>query len=115
MSKRDWTLFLQDMLDIIGKIGQYTSGMSFQDFLQDSRTQDAVVRNLEVLGEAARRIPPDIQERYPEIPWAQIVGLRNRLIHGYFLVDYGIVWEIVQNELSPLREKLEQIAREVSG
>jgi uncharacterized protein with HEPN domain len=115
MSKRDWTLFLQDMLDIIGKIGQYTSGMSFQEFLQDSRTQDAVVRNLEVLGEAARRIPPDIQERYPEIPWAQIVGLRNRLIHGYFLVDYGIVWEIVQNELSPLREKLEQIAREVSG
>jgi uncharacterized protein with HEPN domain len=115
MSKRDWTLFLQDMLDIIGKIGQYTSGMSFQEFLQDSRTQDAVVRNLEVLGEAARRIPPDIQERYPEIPWAQIVGLRNRLIHGYFLVDYGIVWEIVQSELSPLREKLEQIAREVSG
>jgi uncharacterized protein with HEPN domain len=115
MSKRDWTLFLQDMLDIIGKIGQYTSGMSFQDFLQDSRTQDAVVRNLEVLGEATRRIPPDIRERYPEIPWAQIVGLRNRLIHGYFLVDYGIVWEIVQNELPPLREKLEQIAREVSG
>jgi len=115
MSKRDWTLFLQDMLDIIGKIGQYTSGMSFHDFLQDSRTQDAVVRNLEVLGEAARRIPPDIQERYPEIPWAQIVGMRNRLAHGYFLVDYGIVWEIVQNELSPLREKLEQIAREVSG
>ena len=115
MSKRDWTLFLQDMLDIIGKIGQYTSGMSFQEFLQDSRTQDAVVRNLEVLGEAARGIPADIRERYPEIPWAQIVGLRNRLIHGYFLVDYGIVWEIVQNELSPLREKLEQIAREVSG
>jgi len=115
MSKRDWTLFLQDMLDIIGKIGQYTSGMSFQEFLQDSRTQDAVVRNLEVLGEEARRIPPDIQGRYAEIPWAQIVGLRNRLIHGYFLVDYGIVWEIVQSELSALREKLEQIAREVSG
>jgi uncharacterized protein with HEPN domain len=103
------------MLDIIGKIGQYTSGMSYQEFLQDSRTQDAVVRNLEVLGEAARRIPPDIQEGYPEIPWAQIVGLRNRLIHGYFLVDYGILREIVQNELSPLRRRLERIAREVSG
>jgi uncharacterized protein with HEPN domain len=115
MSKRDWILFLQDMLESIGKIGQYTSGMGFQDFLQDSRTQDAVVRNLEVLGEAARGIPADIRERYPEIPWAQIVGMRNRLVHGYFLVDYGIVWEIVQNELSPLREKLEQIAREVSG
>jgi uncharacterized protein with HEPN domain len=115
MSKRDWTLFLQDMLDIIGKIGQYTSGMSYQEFLQDSRTQDAVVRNLEVLGEAARRIPPDIQERYPEIPWAQLVGLRNRLIHGYFLVDYGIVWEIVQDELPQLRRELEQIMQEVSG
>jgi uncharacterized protein with HEPN domain len=115
MSKRDWALFLQDMLESIGNIAQYTRGMSFQDFLKDSRTRDAVVRNLEILGEAARRIPPDIQERYAEIPWAQIVGLRNRLIHGYFLVDYGIVWEIVQNELPPLRRRLEQIAREVSG
>jgi uncharacterized protein with HEPN domain len=103
MSKRDWTLFLQDMLESIGNIAQYTSGMSFQDFLKDTRTRDAVVRNLEVLGEAARRIPDDIRERYPEIPWAQIVGLRNRLIHGYFLVDYGIVWEIVQDELPQLR------------
>jgi len=89
--------------------------MSFQDFLKDIRTRDAVVRNLEVLGEAAMRIPDDIRERYPEIPWAQIVGFRNRLIHGYFLVDYGIIWEIVQNELSPLRRRLEKIAREVSG
>jgi len=102
------------MLESIGNIAQYTRGMSFQDFLKDPRTRDAVVRNLEVLGEAARRIPPDIQERYAEIPWAQIVGLRNRLIHGYFLLDYGIVWEIVQNEPPPLRQRLEQIAREVS-
>jgi uncharacterized protein with HEPN domain len=89
--------------------------MSFQNFLKDIRTRDAAVRNLEVLGEAAMRIPDDIRERYPEIPWAQIVGLRNRLIDGYFLVDYGIVWEIVQNELSPLRRRLAKIAREVSG
>ncbi len=115
MSKRNWTLFLQDMLESIGNIAQYTRGMSFQDFLQDPRTRDAVVRNLEVLGEAARRIPPNIRERYADIPWAQIVGLRNRLIHGYFLVDYGIVWEIIQNELPPLHQRLEGIAREVSG
>jgi len=115
MSKRNWTLFVQDMLESIDHIVQYTSGMSFQDFLQDHRTQDAVVRNLEVLGEAARRIPPAIQERYPEIQWAQIVSLRNRLIYGYFLVDYGIVWEIVQNELPPLRQRLEQIIQELSG
>jgi uncharacterized protein with HEPN domain len=102
------------MLESIGNIAQYTSGMSFQDFLKDTRTRDAVVRNLEVMGEAARRIPDDIRERYPEIPWAQIVGLRNRLIHGYFLVDYGIVWEIVQNELPQLRRRLEQIMQEVS-
>ena len=90
-------------------------GQITQDFLKGIRTRDAVVRNLEVLGEAGMRIPDDIRERYPEIPWAQIVGLRNRLIHGYSLVDYGIVWEIVQNELSPLRRRLEKIAREVSG
>jgi uncharacterized protein with HEPN domain len=74
-----------------------------------------VVRNLEVMGEAAMMIPDDIRERYPEIPWAQIVGFRNRLIHGYFLVDYGIVWEIVQDELPQLRRELEQIMQEVSG
>jgi len=61
------------------------------------------------------RIPDDIRERYPEIPWAQIVGLKNRLIHGYFLVDYGIVWEIVQDELPQLRRRLEQTMQEVSG
>ncbi len=115
MSKRNWTLFLQDMLESMGNIAQYTSEMSFQDFVQDPRTRDAVVRNLEVLGEAARQIPSTIQERYSEIPWAQIVSLRNRLIHAYFLVDYGIVWEIVQNELPPLRQRLEQIIRELSG
>jgi uncharacterized protein with HEPN domain len=114
MSKRDWTLFLQDMLESIENIAQYTSGMGFQDFLKDTRTRDAVVRNLEVLGEAARKLPSGIRERYPEIPWTQIVGLRNRLIHGYFLVDYGIVWEIVQDELPQLRKRLEQIMREVS-
>jgi uncharacterized protein with HEPN domain len=103
------------MQESIRNMAQYTNGMGFQDFLKDIRTRDAVVRNLEVMGEAAMRIPDDIRERYPEIPWAQIVGLRNRLIHGYFLVDYGIVWEIVQNGLSPLRRRLEKIAREVSG
>jgi len=114
MSKRNWTLFLQDMLESIGKIVQYTSGMRFQDFVQDQRTRDAVVRNLEVLGEAARQIPTAIQERYPDIPWAQIISLRNRLIHAYFLVDYGVVWEIVQNELPPLQQRLQEIVQEAT-
>ena len=90
-------------------------GQITEDFLKGIRTRDAMVRNLEVMGEAAMRIPDDIRERYPEIPWAQIVGFRNRLIHGYFLVDYGIVWEIVQDELPQLRRRLEQIMQEVSG
>ena len=115
MSRRDWSLFLHDMLESIGNIAQYTSGMGFQDFLKGIRTRDAVVRNLEVLGKAARKLPSGIRERYPEIPWAQIVGLRNRLIHGYFLVDYGIAWEIVQDELPQLSKRLEQTMQEVSG
>ncbi len=99
MSKRDWKLFITDILDCIEKIERYTSGSSYEDFMRDDKTKDAVVRNLEIIGEAANRIPQHIQEEYKEVPWSKIVGLRHRLIHGYFVVDYDIVWNIKKIEL----------------
>ena len=81
--------------------------------MEDAKTKDAVLRNLEIIGEAANRIPVNIREQYNEIPWPQIVGLRNRLIHGYFVVDYNIVWEIIKNELPDLKAKIKEMVREI--
>ena len=111
MSKRDWRLFVYDMLDSIGKIESYLSDMSYEEFLDDDKTKDAVVRNLEIIGEAANRIPEKVKEKHQEIPWRQIVGLRNRLIHGYFVVDYRIVWNIATKELSRLKFQLKKMLR----
>ena len=112
MSKRDWKLFIMDILECIEKIESYISGVSYRKFMQDSKTKDAVVRNLEIIGEAADQIPKNIQQKYKEIPWSQIIGMRNRLIHGYFVVDYDIVWDIVSKELPDLQKKIKKILEE---
>ena len=109
MSKRDWKLFANDILECIEKIEGYLSGMSYEEFVKDERTKDAVVRNLEVIGEAANQIPEEIKKKCQEIPWRQVVGLRHRLIHGYFVVDYDIVWNIVTGELQDLKIKIERL------
>lgn len=112
MSKRDWKLFINDILECIEKIETYLASLSYDDFLSDDKTKDAVVRNLEVIGEAAKQIPEQIRQKYPEIPWQQIAGLRNRLIHGYFVVDYGIIWNIITKELPDLKTKIIEILKE---
>jgi uncharacterized protein with HEPN domain len=109
MSERHWWLFAQDMLDSIGRIYQYVQGLSYDEFAQDPKTLDAVFRNLEIIGEAARRVPETIQEQYPEVPWAPIVALRNRLAHGYFAIDEAIIWDIVRNDLPVLEAHLKVI------
>lgn len=109
MPKRDWKLFVMDILDCIKRIESYVSDLSYEGFVQDEKTKDAVVRNLEIIGEAANQIPQDIKWKYGEISWHQIVGLRNRLIHGYFVVDYDIVWNILQEELPHLKLKIKKI------
>jgi len=112
MSRRDWKLFVLDMVESIQKVQDYLGNYGYADFLSDGKTQDAVVRNLEIIGEAARQILPEIRQKYPEIPWGHLVALRNRLTHGYFGVDPEIVWDIVQNELPQVKAKLEWLLGE---
>ena len=83
--------------------------MSFNDFIADSKTADAVVRNFEIIGEAANRLPEDFREKYPEIDWHRIRGFRNRIIHDYFGIDYAIVWKIKETYLPELLQKLRNI------
>ena len=88
MSKRDLLLLIEDMLDAVNKILKYTSGLNYEQFIHDEKTIDATVRNFEIIGEAANRIPEDYKLQHPEIEWRQIIGLRNRIIHEYFGIDY---------------------------
>ncbi len=102
MSERDIILLLQDILESAEKIRKYIDGYSYKDFLGDDKTIDAVVRNFEVIGEAGNRLDPDFRNSNPEVDWNRIRGLRNRLVHDYFGIDYGIVWSIIQNDLDDL-------------
>ena len=107
MSKRDRTLLIEDMLDSALKIRRYTSELNFNSFLEDEKTVDAVVRNFEIIGEAANRIDPDFRTRNPEIEWNRLRGFRNRIVHDYFGIDYEIVWTIIEDDLNNLIGRLE--------
>jgi uncharacterized protein with HEPN domain len=113
MSKkeRNWKLFIMDMLESINKIEKYIEGLNYEQFVRDEKTKDAVVRNLEIIGEAANQIPKEIQQKFSNVPWAQIIAMRNRMIHGYFAIDYRIVWDIVKIDISLLKKELELILR----
>lgn len=112
MSKRDWKLFIADILESIDLIENYVEGMSFEDFHSDRKTIDAVVRNLEIIGEASRNIPEDVRSEYPDIDWKGIIGLRNRIAHEYFGVDISIIWFIIKQELPLLKQKILLIEKE---
>ncbi|MFM1857796.1 MAG: hypothetical protein RLZ05_856 [Bacteroidota bacterium] len=109
MSKRNPALLINDILDSCNKILQYTSYMSFEEFLKDSKTIDAVIRNFEIIGEAANRLPDKFKEEYPSIDWHKIRGFRNRIVHDYMGIDFGIVWDIRNSYLPSLIESLKKI------
>ena len=104
MSKRDYLLFFHDILESIERIEEYTKEYDFKSFTQDRKTVDAVLRNLEIIGEAAKHIPEDIRMQHPEIPWKRVIGLRNVVIHHYFGVDLSIVWVIIKKQLPELKK-----------
>jgi uncharacterized protein with HEPN domain len=108
MSKRNSKLLVEDILESCHKIMDYTKGISFEEFLVDVKTIDAVVRNFEIIGEAANRLPEDFKDLHPNIDWFRIRGFRNRIVHDYFGIDYSIVWQIKETYLPQLIEKLEK-------
>lgn len=114
MSKREPLLYLQDILTSLSRIEDYTESLSFGDLNNDWKTIDAVVRNLEVIGEAAKNMPEEILEQYPNIPWSNMVSMRNKVIHEYFGVDMDILWKTVKEDLAPLKEQIEEIVKEYS-
>ena len=111
MSKRTPALLLEDILEAAQRILDYTSNVGFDEFEADSKTIDAVIRNFEIIGEASHALPEDFKSRHPEINWQQIWGFRNRIVHGYFGADNGIVWKLIQEQIPMLRSDIEQLLR----
>jgi uncharacterized protein with HEPN domain len=113
MPKRDLRLYMTDILEAIDKVKRYTAGLSYEAFEAAEMVIDAVVRNLEVIGEAARMASPDLRERYPAVDWVAIVGFRNIVIHEYFDVDPTIVWTIATQRLAELQPVIQQIVDDI--
>ena len=110
MSKRDPKLLVTDILESCNKILTYTSELDFESFCKDSKTIDAVIRNFEIIGEAANRLPEDFKDLHPSIDWHRIRGFRNRIVHDYMGIDYGIVWEIRTSYLPLLIQSLSSLS-----
>ena len=107
--KREFILYLEDMFQSMQRIEEYLGDLDFKKFKMTHIVVDAVVRNFEIIGEASRKIPSDIQEEYPEIPWRKMYGLRNLIAHEYFGIDYEMIWEIAKNNLPQNRKDLQKI------
>jgi len=106
MPPRDWAFRIQDILDAIVKIQRYVSGVDFDTFENDEEIMDAVVHNLTIIGEAANHIPCDITDSHPEIPWRQMIDLRNFSVHAYWNLRPSVIWDTIQNDLPSLIEPL---------
>ena len=106
---RKWELFLIDMIECATKALRYADGLTLDTFRSDSLRKDAIVRNLELLGEAAKKIPDDVRRRHPDIPWRNVAGLRDILAHSYFAVDDGVLWDVVERHLPELLARLEAL------
>jgi len=107
--ERLWTFYIEDMIDFAGKAIAYCQGLDRTAFTTNTLVYDATLRNLELIGEAATRIPTAVRDSHPDIPWRQVIATRNRLIHGYLGIDDDILWSIIQDDLPKLRQQLDAL------
>ncbi len=110
---RDYRLYLKDILAALESIETFTERMGFERFRADDKTASAVVRKFEIIGEATKNIPEDIRRRYPKIPWKEMAGMRDRLIHLYFGVDYQLVWTTIKERLPKVKKEIQKIVKEL--
>lgn len=108
---RDQRLYLRDIFAAMVAIQEFIEDMDFETFVEDDKTASAVIRKLEIIGEATKNVPEEIRQNYPQVPWRQMAGMRDRLIHSYFGVDYSLVWETIKGQIPLLQPVIVQILR----
>ena len=109
MSRENWKDRVEDMLEAISNLQEYVRGMTFQAFSADKKTVRAAAYEIGIIGEAARHVPPEARSRYPEIPWDKMQAVRNVVVHEYFRLDLGILWQTITENLPPLLPLLQKI------
>ena len=107
--------YLDDILDAAGKIETFTRGMSYEEFSGDDKTIYAVTRALEVIGEATKCIPHQVRERYPSLPWSEMAGMRDKLIHAYFGINRAIIWRTIRDDIPPLRSAVQCLLADIAA
>ena len=107
--ERDWRFYVQDMLEFCERVLDYTSGLDQDSFTANRLPYDATLRNIQLIGEAATRIPAEVQENYPAIPWRSIIGVRNRLAHSYLHISDMVIWSIIQDAIPKLLPQLRRL------
>src|SRR5690606_6800420 len=104
-------MYLEDMNLAMGRISEYINGLTFEQFILDYKTADAVIRNFEIIGEAAKKIPDTLKNQYPSVPWDEMYLLRNKVSHEYFGTDSQIIWDVAKNHLPENKKQIEEILR----
>lgn len=112
---RDTKLFLEDIIQSIDHIDSFIAGISYEEFILDEKTSSAVIRHLEIIGEASKNIPDSIRTLYTDIPWKNMAGLRDRLIHGYFGISHKIIWSTCKNFLPQIKFRINEIIQSIES
>lgn len=110
---RDYKLYLKDILEAMEAIEKFVEKMDFEEFKRDDKTSSAVVKKFEIIGEATKRIPEEIKQKYPEIQWKEMAGMRDKLVHFYFGINYNLVWQTIKNRIPQVKLLIHKILDEL--
>ena len=111
--KRDYKLFIKDILESIERIDEFVEDINFDKFVQDDKTSSAVVRKIEIIGEATKNIPKHIRQRYKDVPWSDMAKMRDKITHFYFGIDYEVVWKVIKERLPEIKPIIHKILDEM--